>query len=563
MEEDYDDEFEVKHVSGRRHDDPSDPDAGGISREDWQRKMMEYRNIAEVEKPKKKARPPSAPSRRPRPMSAKREARPTSASMRSGSSSARRRPKSATSSGLPDHFVVLPPPARPLGKKKQQDVNYVETFFDEVDKSQKKKRVPKSFHYDAEDMYDEVTKLKRELRNSNDELRVLKTKLLKTQGESSRKDKQIEELLKARSAVETKSSHFSSQLQSNTLTKRLKQRVRDLERVVSEKDAEISKMKNDSRHTRVRELETELKAYYTESRRLQKVVDELTEKLRTASSAQAPPEEHQAQILQLTERNMNLKNIARTLKANYETVCQDMEYVVEENEQLKAKTEEMEKVLAMQSKESEGSETMQKELSVLRAEMQTKDDKIHDLEIELEDTKRDHDVRMKDAENAASEIKKAEMEMQAENERLKGDLTEWEEKHKASHKRAITAEEEVEKLKLELRTTQERVNELEKDMEVKDDDANEEFGDEDVADEKSDADAKTPSEVKKEKNEAEKKEDTIDDIPEEEDDDEDFAVHDVHEEHKDGEKVGKKDEGDPPEAEVSVDEDIEEKDDHL
>lgn len=96
--------------------------------------------------------------------------------------------------------------------------------------------------------------------------------------------------------------------------------------MLSEKEEDIAKIKLDSKHSRVRELETELKAYYTESRRLQKLVEQL--------QVSAKGKQYEDEIGKLKEKNQKFRDLLVKMK-------QVQDHLKEQNEVLKAKPDEV------------------------------------------------------------------------------------------------------------------------------------------------------------------------------------------------------------------------------
>lgn len=87
-------------------------------------------------------------------------------------------------------------------------------------------------------MYEEIQQLKKKMTElSSDNVR-LKTQSLKLEADLARADKQVEELLKSRSVVETGGS-VSDRLKENNIVRSLKSHVRQLESSLAEREEEL------------------------------------------------------------------------------------------------------------------------------------------------------------------------------------------------------------------------------------------------------------------------------------------------------------------------------------
>ncbi|KAL9643805.1 hypothetical protein ABK040_013219 [Willaertia magna] len=183
----------------------------------------------------------------------------------------------------------------------------VQNYLSNVNKQMKKRTIPTSFYKDPEGMYMDLQDLKNEITVLKKENQALKTQIHKIEGDKIRKQKQVEELLRAHALVETKGAHYENLFKEVNLVKGLKARIRDLEKTLLEKENEFQRIKLDSRYTRVRELETELKAYYTESRRLQKLVEQFQERQKYFDKLEDD-------TLKLTQQNTKLRELIVKMK---------------------------------------------------------------------------------------------------------------------------------------------------------------------------------------------------------------------------------------------------------
>ncbi len=79
-----------------------------------------------------------------------------------------------------------------------------------VDERIKLKKVPQNFFKDPEAMYMEIQELKSQIIKYQSEINVLKAGLQKTEVGQLKKQKQIEELLRAQAIVETKGQKYET-----------------------------------------------------------------------------------------------------------------------------------------------------------------------------------------------------------------------------------------------------------------------------------------------------------------------------------------------------------------
>lgn len=169
-------------------------------------------------------RPLSARTRQSPPTSS----RPSSAG-RTASAAATITPQRPTSSSLrnklqlPPKLSHIPPPERfPIsssrsttsalkqnsGSPKHRQV--VDAYLSSVNKNMKRRKIPQKFYKDPEAMYMDLQQLKQEMSAIRDENTKLKTQVHMAEAKKTKKQKQIEELLRAHSLVETKGSHYES-----------------------------------------------------------------------------------------------------------------------------------------------------------------------------------------------------------------------------------------------------------------------------------------------------------------------------------------------------------------
>lgn len=85
-----------------------------------------------------------------------------------------------------------------------------EVYLANVDSRIRRRKVPQKFFHDPEDMYIEIQDLKSKLAKSQAECVKLRTALQKTEHGKNRKQRQVEELLRANAIVETSGSRYES-----------------------------------------------------------------------------------------------------------------------------------------------------------------------------------------------------------------------------------------------------------------------------------------------------------------------------------------------------------------
>ena len=237
----------------------------------------------------------------------------------------------------------------------------------------KRKTGPPSgkFFTDPENMYAEIQKLKKQVHSLSEERVMLKTRVIRFDYELARKEKEIEDLLKQKSLVD-QNGQYAQMRSENNLIKSLKRRVRSLESAVAEKEDDISRLKADARYTRVQELELELKTYYNESRRLQKLLDSQSRDhiMQAASLSQVDKKlENRLQLLQ--EKNMHHKVVNKNLR-------HEIMSLQEELERARSQADAGGRYSGGGDRNGEESEL----ISDLRIELRSKDNKIELLELQ-------------------------------------------------------------------------------------------------------------------------------------------------------------------------------------
>jgi chromosome segregation ATPase len=305
-------------------------------------------------------------------------------------------------------------------------------YLSNVNRQMKMRQVPKNFHQDPEGMYMDIQELKQDLKKATAENMKLKTQLMQVEAGRVRKQKQVEELLRAHAIVETKGTHYEHLFKEVNLVKKLKERVRDLEQILAEKDEEFERIKVDSRYTRVRELETELKAYYTESRRLQRIVEQ-------TRSIQDGHEQTMMDMSRMGEENAKLRELVVNMKK-----VQD--YYQVQLSSIAQKKEEMNNLMTTNQKYAAKKDALKKERTTLNQNLDG-------IQRELEALQDEHD-NMKDK----HEILQKENEAITKNHQTAMDLL-----HKENQKLAksnVTLQNEKQSVEIEKTTYQQRITDL-------------------------------------------------------------------------------------------------------
>eukprot|EP01006_Ploeotia_vitrea_P028276 TRINITY_DN60993_c0_g1_i1.p1 TRINITY_DN60993_c0_g1~~TRINITY_DN60993_c0_g1_i1.p1 ORF type:complete len:1046 (-),score=147.26 TRINITY_DN60993_c0_g1_i1:1205-4342(-) len=113
------------------------------------------------------------------------------------------------------------------------------------------------------------------------------------------------------------------------LVRNLRSKIRMLETNLALVMEEYNKLKLDGKYLRVRELETEVKAYYSETRRLQRILDQVTQSRNKDSEKEALDEalallqDREQNILRLRDEVATLKQSAKHQKMQIDTLHDD------------------------------------------------------------------------------------------------------------------------------------------------------------------------------------------------------------------------------------------------
>eukprot|EP00698_Gefionella_okellyi_P011121 TRINITY_DN2912_c0_g2_i1.p1 TRINITY_DN2912_c0_g2~~TRINITY_DN2912_c0_g2_i1.p1 ORF type:complete len:751 (+),score=237.26 TRINITY_DN2912_c0_g2_i1:100-2352(+) len=274
----------------------------------------------------------------PGPSTSTRNHRPVSAGHRP--TSATRRPLSAKSQRSTEPLSARPASSRPSSARPTSARGLADVYGETPRKA---RATPSAFYVDPETMYEQIQKLKKNVHELTEERTQLRSKIIRFDGEIVRKEKQMENLLQSKSVSEMGGGKFDQLRSEAHLLKNLKRKIADLDKTISQRDDEISRLKNDSKYTRVAELELELRTYYNESKRLQKLLESSA---REESSIITGGTEADSQIRQLSEKNMQLKGANHKLQLQAEQLEQDMRSMNDENDRMKRQIDDLRQQLA-------------------------------------------------------------------------------------------------------------------------------------------------------------------------------------------------------------------------
>eukprot|EP00762_Andalucia_godoyi_P004443 ANDGO_08223.mRNA.1 hypothetical protein TTHERM_00194430 len=458
------------HSSRRRYedDDPfrdappsfdADDDLGVVAIDDDD-DDFEHESFA-VRKPgssqyahKQSNRPPSAPVQRSssRPSSA----RPTSATSRPSSASLAHQ---------------LPPSSVPA----MRGPSPLKNFYEDVSRTQKKRQVPANMYQDPETLYMENVNMKKNMRVMEEEVLKLRTKLTKTEGELAKKERMLEEAVSHDVDDDIQKTSSSSGMSmtlgsaggsgagqgaggaSMHLVKSLKMRVRMLEKSVTEKEEAMQKMKTDIRHTRVRELETELKAYYTESRRLQKIVDELSSQLRVVVSHQQSTvaeqtstlrttKEQEELIIRLREKNLHLRTLTKNLREDAGLMNNEIDRLHKECQDLKKKADGSVQTRNALQDEKNRADEAEARVVALQSVLRKTDDQLQEKEIEVIRIRESSNAEIGVLKNRIAELESAVAREKAEKTMISDELAVTKEKSTRFQARIKGLETEIEEI---------------------------------------------------------------------------------------------------------------------
>ncbi|XP_042572761.1 IQ domain-containing protein E-like isoform X5 [Cyprinus carpio] len=165
---------------------------------------------------------------------------------------------------------------------------------------------------DKEEMYDEIIDLKKTVQSQKAELDKIKAKLRRLEEESTKKDRQIEQLLKDPEYVK---GLVDRKTDPRSIINGLKQRILRLEQQCKEKENALSQLQSDVKTTNTQEMKITVETYFEEVQRLQALL-ESTERGNKAESK-------------------NIRRQNKTLSATVLKLINTVQHLEIENQELK------------------------------------------------------------------------------------------------------------------------------------------------------------------------------------------------------------------------------------
>ncbi|XP_026060033.1 IQ domain-containing protein E-like isoform X2 [Carassius auratus] len=168
---------------------------------------------------------------------------------------------------------------------------------------------------DKEEMYDEIIDLKKTVQSQKAESDKMKAKLRRLEEESTKKDRQIEQLLDPVKDPEYARVLVDRKTDPRSIINRLKQRILRLEKQCKEKENALSQLQSDLKTTDMQEMKITVETYFEEVQRLQALL-ESTERSNKAESKNIRRQNKtlSATVLKLTNTVQHLENENQELK---------------------------------------------------------------------------------------------------------------------------------------------------------------------------------------------------------------------------------------------------------
>ncbi len=282
------------------------------------------------------------------------------------------------------------------------------------------KHVPKNILHDKEQLYDEIIHLKQTMNDVRQENLKLKTKIQQSDGELSRKDKEIKDLSDRiqNPSVGTfiKEIHGKRAKTGAHLVMALKKRVQDTQKENAALREGLQTLKKNIRLTTTQELDTEVQTYADECVRLRKMLEDMVgekqyltaedvatieEKIRQQNQViDGVKRENQSlrQKLQQQEAELSkLKSGSSAKKTASPKEKESLKQQVLAKEQMREiqKLKEEIEGLKKSAKQQQQAEEARKEKAALDKQLSAQDDTIRSLEMKLIDCKRSKDGEIK------------------------------------------------------------------------------------------------------------------------------------------------------------------------
>ncbi|XP_042572760.1 IQ domain-containing protein E-like isoform X4 [Cyprinus carpio] len=233
---------------------------------------------------------------------------------------------------------------------------------------------------DKEEMYDEIIDLKKTVQSQKAELDKIKAKLRRLEEESTKKDRQIEQLLKDPEYVK---GLVDRKTDPRSIINGLKQRILRLEQQCKEKENALSQLQSDVKTTNTQEMKITVETYFEEVQRLQALL-ESTERGNKAESK-------------------NIRRQNKTLSATVLKLINTVQHLEIENQELKNELilEEMNMIdsPACRAKEMESSVIKENDVHLRKAVKKLGEEK---KELQEKLTQRDEELKQLFAEKDKS-----------------------------------------------------------------------------------------------------------------------------------------------------------------
>ncbi|KAM4877295.1 IQ domain-containing protein E isoform 2-T2 [Thomomys bottae] len=215
-----------------------------------------------------------------------------------------------------------------------------------------------TIYREKEDMYDEITELKKLLHMQKNDVDLMRTKLRRLEEENNRKDRQIEQLLDPGRGSDFIRTLADKRPDSGWVITGLKQRIFRLEQQCKEKDGTISKLQADMKTTNLEEMRIAMETYDEEIHRLQTLLasSEATGKkplmekpgLRRQRKMSSALLNLSRSVQELTEENQSLKEDLDRVLSNSPTVSKTKSYADWSKPRLLRRIAELERKLTSQ-----------------------------------------------------------------------------------------------------------------------------------------------------------------------------------------------------------------------
>ncbi|XP_058567810.1 IQ domain-containing protein E isoform X3 [Neofelis nebulosa] len=236
---------------------------------------------------------------------------------------------------------------------------------------------------EKEDMYDEITELKKSLHVQKSDVDLMRTRLRRLEEENSRKDRQIQQLLDPSRDPDFVRTLAEKRPDAGWVVSGLKQRILRLEQQCKEKDNTINKLQTDMKTTNLEEMRIAMETYYEEIHRLQTLLasSETAGKKSPGEKrlgVKRPKKVSSAllslsrSVQELTEENQSLKEDLDRVLSNSPTVSTTKGYTEWSKPRLLRRIAELEKkISAMESPTSQASEEVKSSAPVQSASSST------------------------------------------------------------------------------------------------------------------------------------------------------------------------------------------------